>query len=458
MALQQHLSDLKKSLNFNHISDDTRSLNSGDLFVLDVRNNPNKANELIEQALTMGAHVVANTEREGVIYHEAPSKLLAEYYSEKHPKQPGKMVGITGTNGKTSTAYFYKALMSVVGKSASLGTIGLAVDNETKYTGFTTPTAKILHPLLQKLAEDDVSHLAMEVSSHALALNRIDAVKFDAACFTNLSQDHLDFHESMDDYFLTKAKLFTEHLKEGAIACINVNLQEGLILAANCKERDIQVMTYGLGSAEVVVTPLEVHNKGMRVVVKVDTFNQEFDLPLIGAFQAVNLAGALALALSTGLKLADIPKAMAEVKAVDGRMDLVETPKDKAAVVVDYAHTPAALEVALKASRKHTKGKLWCLFGAGGDRDKTKRPLMGKAAEELADMVIVTDDNPRSEDPAKIREDIMVTCPKATNIAGREEAIAYALKNAQADDLILVAGKGHETEPFKDADKVKEFL
>ncbi len=457
MSICPQLLDLKKELNYKNISDDSCRLSKGDLFVFDTRQNPKMAQDLVEDALKKGMHVVSNIEKDSVIYHSEPFKLLAEHYAQKYPNRPQVVAGVTGTNGKTSTAYFYQQLMSVKGVSASLGTLGVQVGGRLEPTGFTTPTAEKLHPILEGLYHKEVRYLAMEVSSHALALNRVDGVVFDVACFTNLSQDHLDFHGNMDDYFLAKAKLFTEHLKEGAYACVNVNLQEGLILAANCKERDIPVITYGLGSAEVVVEPLELFAEGMRVAVKVDSFNQEFTLPLIGGFQAVNLAGALAMALTSGLKLIDIPKAMAAIKAVDGRMDLIKTPEGKSEVVVDYAHTPDALAVALKALRPHVNAKLWCVFGAGGDRDVAKRPLMGKAAQTYADVVVVTDDNPRTENPAKIREDIMQGCPEAYNIAGREEALAYVLKHAQAEDMILVAGKGHEVDPFKDADKIKEL-
>jgi len=377
------------------------------------------------------------------------ARLAADF----HPGRPGTMAAVTGTNGKTSTVCFLRDLWDEDGRNAvSLGTLGLQARDKSYSNleaGLTTYDAKTLHIMIGELERaHGVTHLAMEASSHALDQQRLAGVTFDAAGFTNLTQDHLDYHPSMEAYFQAKMRLFNERLKTDGAAVINTRDTAGIQIASAMRSRNTRVISYGeAGSgADLVVLKRIPHVQGQTLKLSVFGTSHEVEAPVAGAFQAENILCALGLAVGTGVPVERAITGIARLSSVPGRLELAAVLANGAAVYVDYAHTPDALDNVLRSVRPHVgpKGKLHALFGCGGDRDPGKRPIMGRIAEELADCVWVTDDNPRTEDPDTIRRQILAGATLATNAGPRREALQLALSAMRSGDVLVVAGKGHE--------------
>ncbi len=473
---------LDKDIEVTKMVDDTRELQAGDVFVFDKRIHAD-AERFIEEAKVKGAGaVISNIKMDGVIFNANPGKVMAKWAVTVYSRQPANIAAITGTNGKTSVAWFFMQLMSAIGESAaSVGTLGF-YSNMKKLgeTGYTSPTAVKTHEILDGLVEDGVTHVCVETSSHALDLNRMDEVKFKAAGLTNITQDHLDFHGNMEAYSAAKQRLFIELLEEGGTAVLPVQRKEGMAFAAACKQifkqKGINVLTVGSANAELIINSIESRADGQVLDFKYGSARREVFLPLVGDFQAENLAVAVGLVIALGTELEPVMANLSKLKSVPGRMEIIAGPKENSeqhhknrlTVIVDYAHTPDALERVLQALRPLVVGggKLWVVFGAGGDRDIIKRPLMGKVAASLADVSVVTDDNPRTEDADSIRAMVCQGVENEKSIGNREEAIAYAINNAGVDDIVVLAGKGHETGQiigreiisFNDRDVAKKFL
>jgi UDP-N-acetylmuramoyl-L-alanyl-D-glutamate--2,6-diaminopimelate ligase len=464
------LSDLlgrvpSQDIDITGLTDDSRRVQPGDVFVFDQRIHAAAA-RFIEEAQRRGASaVVANVDAPHVLFEPEPGRVLARWARAQYARQPAHMVAVTGTNGKTSVAWFYQQL--VVG-AASVGTLGIMAEGQVlAQTGYTSPPALKIHEILDDLASRGISHACLEASSHALALHRLDGVALEAAALTNISHDHLDFHGSLDAYVAAKQRLFSELLPPGGTAVLPMGHPVAWPLASLCKERECRVLSVGTANAELVVQPVAVAAAGLEVLVKFGEIHETMTLPLMGAFQAENVAVAFGLALASGQPAALACAALSGITSVPGRMEIIQNKREnQPTVVVDYAHTPEALQRALEALRPLTAGKLSVVFGCGGDRDRKKRALMGKIAAELADRSVVTDDNPRNEDPAAIRQEILQGAGGATEIGDRAEAIAYALAQAEAADVVLLAGKGHETGqvvkgqtlPFDDRAVAREAL
>jgi UDP-N-acetylmuramoyl-L-alanyl-D-glutamate--2,6-diaminopimelate ligase len=329
-------------------------------------------------------------------------------------------------------------------KSACVGTTGI-IDFDGKFeyereNFLTTPDSVKLHDILSQLAQKGVTHLAMEASSHGLDQYRLDGVRVEAAAFTNITRDHLDYHGSFEAYLEAKLRLFKDLLPEGKVAVLNADIDAFPILEQVCKERQQRIVSYGFKGEDIRFIEITPHTQGTHVKWSVFGKEYETDLKLIGQFQVYNLAAAIGLITAEKeIDVESLINILPSIEAVYGRMQLVAP-----GVFVDYAHTPDALENALAVLKPHTQGKLWVVFGCGGNRDEGKRPLMGKVAHNLADHVVITDDNPRHEKPDAIRQQIIEACPDAHDIADRSEAIAYAMKSMQEGDVLLVAGKGHE--------------
>lgn len=453
------------------LRDDSRLVEKGDVFVWDSRQQRH-AEPMIADAVARGAGlIVSDLKLEGVIQIEEPGELLAHWAAKTWPGQPEVMLGVTGTSGKTSVAWFGRQLAGLCGKkAASVGTLGVMrkdTDVETEYTGFTSPTALKLHPILSTLAREGVTHCTFEVSSHALDMRRADGVTFAAAGLINITQDHIDYHKTLEAYAAAKLRLFAEVLPEGAGAVVNVGRRENIMAAAVAKQRGLRLLTVGLGNAELVVEVVKASGAGLEVNLKYDAVPVPVMLPLVGSFQAENLSVALGLLVVSGMEWKTLAAKVAKVTGVPGRMEMVAP-----GVVVDYAHKPDALQRALESLRPLVKGKgrLIVVFGCGGNRDALKRPMMGRIAAELADVVIVTDDNPRKEAADDIRKQVMAGVKEGgkagKDIGDRKKAIAAALEEMKDGDVVLVAGKGHEqgqivgTEvlPFDDREVVKELL
>jgi len=380
------------------------------------------------------------------------ARLAADF----HPGRPGTIAAVTGTNGKTSTVCFLRDLWGEDGRNAiSLGTLGLQARGKRHSNleaGLTTYDAKTLHIMLGELERaHGITHLAMEASSHALDQQRLAGVTFDAAGFTNLTQDHLDYHLSMEAYLQAKMRLFNERLKTDGVAVINTRDTSGLQIAAAMRSRSTRVISYGeAGSgADLVLLDRIARAQGQMLKLSVFGAAYEVEAPVAGAFQAENILCALGLAIGTGVPVDRAIAGIARLSPVPGRLELAAVLANGAAVYVDYAHTPDALGNVLRSVRPHVgaNDKLHVLFGCGGDRDSGKRPIMGRIAEEFADCVWVTDDNPRSEDPDTIRRQVLsgaTGARPATNAGPRREALQLALCALRSGDVLVVAGKGHE--------------
>ncbi len=385
-----------------------------------------------------------------------------------HAAQPKTCIAVTGTNGKTSVAVFCRQIFQTLGKSAaSLGTLGLTANDEALTgPGLTTPDAGELAGMLADLARRGVDFLALEASSHGIDQRRLDGVRLAAAGFTNLSQDHLDYHGTMEAYAAAKLRLFTDLLPRGGTAVLNADSPAYPMFAAAAATNGHTVFSVGQAGRDLRLARREPSPEGQALELDMDGRRYTFRLPLAGAFQADNALVAAGLCIAAGGSPDAVIAALETLKGAPGRLQHVGATAKGGEAYVDYAHTPDGLETVLKSLRPHARGRLIVVFGAGGDRDKGKRPLMGKAAAILADAVIVTDDNPRGEEPGSIRAAILAAAPGAREIADRREAINAGVAMLNAGDVLVVAGKGHErgqiigdtVHPFDDVEETAKAL
>jgi len=390
------------------------------------------------------------------------SQAAARFY----PEQPATIVAITGTSGKTSIAAFVRQIWLHCGfQAASLGTIGIVAPDGAVYGTLTTPDPITLHKSLHQLACSGVTHLALEASSHGLDQKRLDGVRLSAGAFTNLSRDHLDYHAGFAEYLAAKMRLFTVLLPKGQSAVIDADSTVASEVMDICAQCGLNILSTGVHGTGLKL--LSSKTTGLSTALELDYKGETFSLclPLLGDFQVSNALIAAGLCLATGSDIRTILAALEQIHGAPGRLERVASVGD-APVFIDYAHKPDALEKVLHTLRPLTKGRIIVVFGCGGDRDSGKRPIMGEIANRLADIVIITDDNPRSEDAATIRSQIMARAPKALNIGDRGKAIAHALSLLKAGDSVLIAGKGHETGqiigktivPFSDHEAVQQAL
>jgi murE/murF fusion protein len=380
-----------------------------------------------------------------VIVSDDPRRTLALMAARFHADQPETVVAVTGTSGKTSVAVFARQIFAAAGnKAASLGTIGTVTSAGANYGGLTTPDPVSLHETLARLAHDGITHAALEASSHGLDQRRLDGVRLAAAGFTNLGRDHLDYHADVEDYLAAKLRLFETLLPADKPVVLEPDAPYADRVMAVARARGLPLFTVGDGGSDIALK--DIRHDGFMQVLSVETQEgaREIRLPLAGRFQVSNALIAAGLAIAGGVKTDDALEALETLEGAPGRLELVGESDDGALVFVDYAHKPDALDTALAALRPFTKGRLIVVFGAGGDRDAGKRPLMGAAAARQADVVIVTDDNPRSEDPAAIRGAVLEAAPGALEIGDRRDAIEAAVGMLQAGDVLCIAGKGHE--------------
>ncbi len=440
------------------LSVDSRDVKPGHLFAA-LPGSKVHGGEFIKYALRMGA-VAILTDRQGaeiareelaladvaVVLAEDPRQALAYAAALWFGAQPKVLAAITGTNGKTSVATFTRQIWMSLGiQAVNLGTTGVEGDFQAPLA-HTTPEPITLHRMLAEVARAGVNHAAMEASSHGLVQRRLDGVQLTAAAFTNFSQDHLDYHTSFEEYFQAKAGLFLRVLPEDGVAVVNIDDPRGVEVAKIAGVRGQDLITVGRdASANLRITGQRFDATGQELLFAWNDDAHHTRLSLIGGFQAENVLLAAGLVIACGAKPADVFTTLSGLETVRGRMQLAAVRENGASVFVDYSHTPDAVETALKALRPHVMGRIIVVLGAGGDRDPSKRVLMGRAAAKHADVVFVTDDNPRSEDPALIRQMVMQGCPQASEVGDRAEAILRAVDALQPGDALLIAGKGHES-------------
>jgi UDP-N-acetylmuramoyl-L-alanyl-D-glutamate--2,6-diaminopimelate ligase len=407
--------------------------------------------DFIVQAVDRGAVAVvarpeAAVERVPHLADPAPRRRFAELAAKFYAPYPETVVAVTGTNGKTSTVEMTRQIWRMSGhRSASIGTLGVTTSDDQVKTGLTTPDIVTFLNNMAGLKRMGMTHVAYEASSHGLDQHRAEGVPLAAAAFTNFSRDHLDYHATMEAYFEAKMRLFEELLPAGRPAVVWTDDPKSDEVIDRARRAGHDVMTVGRKGDTIRLVEQRPSPLGQTLDLEHGGKPYRLTLPLIGAYQAANVLTAAGLVLATGGNWDATFSAMQRVAPVRGRLERAVISRAGVPVYIDYAHTPDALEAAIAALRPHVEGRLITVFGAGGDRDQGKRPEMGVVATEMSDVVIVTDDNPRSEDPARIRADIMAGASGATEVAGRREAIAEAIRMARRGDIILVAGKGHET-------------
>jgi len=401
-----------------------------------------------------------------ILRAENPRQVLAQLAAKFYRPQPATVVAVTGTSGKTSVADFTRQiLLSAKRSAASIGTIGVITADEARYGSLTTPDPVTLHKTLCQLANAGIDHLAMEASSHGLDQYRLDGVQLKAAAFTNLGRDHLDYHPDLESYLNAKLRLFAELLPAGGTAIVNSDDAVSGRIIEIAKARGQAVIDVGKSAISVRLTDVSRDGFAQVLSLKIDGQAHTVRLGLVGDYQVSNALVAAGLALSVGVTPDAIASALGQLVGVAGRLEIVGTVKG-ALMVVDYAHKPEALEAALRACQPFANGRLILVFGCGGDRDKGKRPIMGKIAQQGADVVIVTDDNPRTEDAARIRSEVSAGLKDVVEIGDRQHAIRHAVEMSAAGDVILVAGKGHETGqivgkdtiPFSDHEELKAAM
>jgi UDP-N-acetylmuramoyl-L-alanyl-D-glutamate--2,6-diaminopimelate ligase len=461
------------------LSLDSRRVEPGFLFAA-LPGTRTHGRQFIDEAVAKGAVAILTADPEScealtrreppitIVGDVNPRRRIARIAARFYRPQPETVAAVTGTNGKTSVAVFTRQLWQGLGRpAASLGTIGLIAPGFSRSGSLTTPDPVTLHSELNALAQSGIDHVAIEASSHGLDQFRLDGLRPKAAAFTNLSRDHLDYHRDMADYRAAKTRLFTELLPQDGAAVLNLDDETASELAPQCARRGQRVIGYGRNErADLRLVGARPNAMGQEVSLVLFRQSHDVALPLIGEFQTMNVLAALGLVLATGAELGAAVALLPSLLGAPGRMELVGTHPSGAPVLVDYAHTPDALQNALRALRGHVKGRIVAVFGAGGDRDAGKRPQMGAVARRFAEIVIVTDDNPRGENAALIRRAILEACPGGIEIGDRAEAVRRGLAMLRAGDALLVAGKGHETGqivgaktlPFSDSEVARAAL
>lgn len=466
-----HSSDIE----ITGITADSRQVKKGFLFAA-LPGNKVDGRTFIENAILNGAAAIlaeeGTTIPEGsgavLVGVKNPRLALANAAAKFYARQPDMIVAVTGTSGKTSTVTFIQALWELAGvkMSASLGTLGIRGSGLARAGSLTTPDTVSLHAELADLAAVGVTHLAMEASSHGLDQFRLDGVRVSVAGYSNLSRDHLDYHADMDDYFKAKSRLFSDVLVQGGTAVLNADDDYFVRLKDITEKAGRKVLSFGRNGKDIRILSVATHPAGQDLSIEVFGNKYDVTLPLVGDFQVMNALLALGMVLAGGMDANKIVPLLSKLRGVPGRLQLISGHPAGAAVYVDYAHKPAAVETVLKTLRPHTEGRLITILGCGGNRDAGKRPIMGKIGADLSDILIITDDNPRYEDPALIRAAMKEGAPNAKEIPGRAAAIDWAVAELKQGDVLVIAGKGHEkgqiigdiVEPFDDVEEAEKSI
>jgi UDP-N-acetylmuramoyl-L-alanyl-D-glutamate--2,6-diaminopimelate ligase len=431
---------------------DSRAVKAGDAFVA-VPGTHTDGLRFVDQAVAAGAAAIiaerapATALPDSIAFVRVPDarRALAHAAARLFPRQPRVIAAITGTSGKTSVAAFTRQIWTALGHpAASIGTVGLVAPGVETYGSLTTPDPIALHRMLESLAGDGVTHLAIEASSHGLDQHRLDGLRLSAAAFTNISRDHLDYHQTLDAYLAAKLSLFTTLVPPGGAAVIDIDHDHADTVVRAAAARGLRTLTVGRNGRDIRLVEATIAGFAQRLRVEHAGRIYQITLPLVGHFQVENALVAAGLAIAMNGDPDRVFAALERLEGAKGRLELVGQ-RNGAPIFVDYSHKPDALAKALEALRPYVGNQLVVVFGAGGDRDRGKRPIMGAVAAENADRVIVTDDNPRSEDPAAIRAAIMAAAPGAVEIGDRAEAIRQAVASLKPGDVLLVAGKGHES-------------
>ncbi len=454
---------------------DSRQVAAGYLFAA-LPGSQADGRDFIPQALEKGAAAVlapkgttlpAGAPAVALIIDDNPRRRLALLAARFYQRQPATAVAVTGTNGKTSVASFTSQIWHALGhEAASLGTLGLQPPRADAPASLTTPDPVELHRCLASLARDRVDHVVLEASSHGLDQFRLDGIRVSAAAFTNLTRDHLDYHGSMEAYLAAKMRLFSELLQPDGTAVVNLDDPAGAQVVEVCRARGLKTLTYGKAVSDLQLLEQTPTATGQDLALKLLGREMTVSLGVAGAFQAGNVLAALGLVIAGGEDLDRAAATLSGLEGVPGRVELVGETAAGGHVYVDYAHTPDALETVLHALRPHTRKRLAVIIGCGGDRDRGKRPQMGAIAVRLADKAYITDDNPRSEDPAAIRREMLAAAPEAEEIGDRGAAIATAVAALGSGDVLVIAGKGHEAGqivggqvlPFDDRDVARTAI
>ncbi|TCT43147.1 UDP-N-acetylmuramoyl-L-alanyl-D-glutamate--2,6-diaminopimelate ligase [Martelella mediterranea] len=453
------------------LSSDSRKITPGMVFVAIPGTKADGSRFIADAAEKGAALVVAAGSAENVsvpvLTVGNPRLFLALAASRFYGRQPETMAAVTGTAGKTSVASFTRQIWALAGlQAAMIGTTGVIAPGRSDYGSLTTPDPAALHALLAELSDAGVTHAAMEASSHGLDQYRLDGVRLAAGAFTNLGRDHMDYHPTVEDYFAAKMHLFDRVLPKGSPAIINADDPWSERAVKVARDAGHDVLTVGRNGTFLTLKRVEQKRDSQFAEISHGSEIFEVRLPLAGEFQISNALVAAGIAIATGVEAKTALAALESIEGAAGRLQLAGRAANGALAYVDYAHKPDALEKVLASVRPFTTGRVLVVFGCGGDRDTGKRPIMGEIATRLADVVIVTDDNPRSEEPASIRSEIMKAAPGATEIGDRHEAIAFAVSQLQQGDTLIVAGKGHEegqtaggvTRPFSDLAEVRKAL
>ena len=478
MRLDQILSEAKSiDVEISGIACDSRHVQQGNVFVA-ISGSNQDGSAYIDAAIAKGAvAIVSDKPYPASLTNAVPyikvldarialSQMSAQFYAG----QPQTIVAITGTSGKSSVAEFVRQIFAKCGhQAACVGTLGITTDHGIEYGTLTTPDAVSLHKTLQSLHQQGVTHLAMEASSHGIEQHRLDGVKLAVCAFLNLGRDHLDYHQTMDAYFAAKMKLFDmAAVSKSNAAVVNLDGERGEQAAQYARDHGLNVVTVGKQAHDVTLIHSEQEKFSQKLTIEYQQKRFDVVLPLIGEFQTQNALMAAGIVIATGEPAEKVIPLIATLTGVKGRLEQVAI-SNGAMIVIDYAHKPEALMAVLDTLRPYTTGQLVCVMGCGGDRDAGKRPIMGEIAANKADIVIVTDDNPRTEDPEKIRAAIisgMKNTKNVFNIADRRHAIETAITMVKAGDILIIAGKGHETGqiigqitlPFSDHDVVQKAV
>ena len=458
------------------LTSDSRLVKPGYVFAAlpsSQKESPTDGRNYISEAINNGAVAILAPEgtqlddKTYLLVHENPRRYLAELAASFYERQPRSIAAVTGTNGKSSVVSFSKQIWTKMGvASASIGTLGVDSEGLDIQSSLTTPDPVELHKLLSELADKNIDSIVIEASSHGLDQHRLDGVIIQAAAFTNLSHDHLDYHLNETEYFNAKAYLFEHLLPSEGTAVLNSDSAYFEKLNRICRNKGHNILTFGQNGSDIRIDCLDSVHEGLRVCLNIFGKPYETHIPLIGSFQAYNALTALGLILALGSNIDDAFSALANLNGIRGRVELIGRLQNGSRVFVDYAHTPAALESLIVSVKNHSEGNLNLVFGAGGERDNSKREKMGEIAFKLCDKVFITDDNPRNENPSSIRKQILAGCPNAIEIDNRAAAIEQAISELSKDDILIIAGKGHETEqivgnqiiPFDDTEVVASAI